>query len=280
LLSLIAGFLLARRIVQPIQALQQGAERIGAGALDHYIDIRTGDELETLAEEVNEMTARLRQSYDNVERVSALKRYFSPQIAELIVSSDGEGLTKSHRREISVMFCDLRNFTEFSSTAEPEEAMRVLEKYYVALGARLREFEATIGHFAGDGLMAFFNDPLPCPDHAERVVKMAVAMRDDMSILLEDWHKRGLNLGFGIGVATGFATLGHIGTEDQFHYTAIGSVVNLASRLCDEAKSGEILISEPVFAETTALIEVSAAGEHKLKGFHKPVPALRLDRLK
>lgn len=280
LLSLIAGLMLARKIVRPIQALQQGAERIGAGALDHQIDIQTGDELETLAEEFNEMTARLRQSYDNVERVSALKRYFSPHLAELIVSSDEDGLTRSHRREISVLFCDLRNFTEFSSTAEPEEAMRVLEQYYVTLGARLREFEATIGHFAGDGLMAFFNDPLPCPNHAEQAVRMAAAMRDDVDELLDDWRKRGLDLGFGIGVATGFATLGHIGTEDQFHYTAIGSVVNLSSRLCDEAKSGEILISEAVYADTEQLIDVSAAGEHQLKGFPKPVAALRLVQLK
>jgi class 3 adenylate cyclase len=279
LLSLVAGLLLARKIVRPIRALQQGAERIGAGALDYQIDVRTGDELEALADEFNEMTGRLRQSYDNVERVSALKRYFSPHLADLIVASDEDELTKSHRREISVLFCDLRNFTEFSSTAEPEEAMRVLEQYYVTLGTRLREFEATIGHFAGDGLMAFFNDPLPCPDHAERAVKMAVVMRDDMSVLLDDWRKRGLDLGFGIGVATGFATLGHIGTEEQFHYTAIGSVVNLASRLCDEAKSGEILISEAVHAEAGELIDVSAAGEFELKGFPRSVPTLRVDRL-
>ncbi len=211
-----------------------------------------------------------------MERVSALKRYFSPHLAELIVSSDEDGLTASHRSEITVLFCDLRNFTEFSSIAEPEDAMRVLEQYYVALGTRLREFEATIGHFAGDGLMAFFNDPLPCPDHATRAVKMAVAMRDDVGQLLEGWKKRGLDLGFGMGVATGYATLGHIGTEDQFHYTAIGSVVNLASRLCDEAKSGEILISETVYAEAEDIVRVMLEGERPLKGFPKPVPILKM----
>jgi class 3 adenylate cyclase len=279
-LSIVAGAFLARRIVQPIQALQHGVSRIAEGELDHDIKVRTGDELEQLADEFNEMSVKLRQSYDNVERVSALKRYFSPHLADLIVSSDQDDLTKSHRREISVIFCDLRNFTEFSTVAEPEEAMRILDRYYNALGTRLREYEATIGHFAGDGLMAFLNDPLPCPDHAVQVVKMASAMREDVSVHLQRWEKRGLKLGFGIGIATGYATLGHIGTGEQFHYTAIGSVVNLASRLCDEAESGEILISEPVFAKAEDMIEVSPAGEYELKGFLKPVRALKLIALK
>jgi class 3 adenylate cyclase len=276
MLSVLAGILLARRIVQPIQALQLGASRVAAGELDHHIDVTTGDELEDLAQEFNEMSLKLHESYDNVERVSALKRYFSPHLAEQIISSEGGQLTESHRREISVVFCDLRNFTEFSSVAEPEEAMRVLEQYYVALGTQLRQFEATIGFFAGDGLMAFFNDPLPCPDHAARAVRMAMAMQEDMGKLIEGWTKRGLNLGFGVGIATGYATLGHIGTEDQFHYTAIGSVVNLSSRLCDQAKSGDILIAEAVYAESEDLVEVEPGGEFALKGFPKPVTALRV----
>lgn len=276
LLSVLASLLLVRRIVRPIRALREGAGRIGAGALDQRIEIKTGDELEALADEFNEMTVKLRQSYDNVERISALKRYFSPHLAELIVSSDEEGLTESHRSEITVLFCDLRKFTEFSSIAEPEEAMRVLEQYYVALGTQLREFEATIGHFAGDGLMAFFNDPLPCPHHAAQAVRMAVAMRESINRLLEDWRKRGLDLGFAIGIATGYATLGHIGTGDQFHYTAIGSVVNLASRLCDEAKSGEILISEAVHADAEDLVRVELKGERLLKGLPKAVPILKM----
>ena len=275
-LSIIAGLLLARRIVQPIQALQLGASRIAAGELDHNIDVATGDELETLADEFNEMTEKLRESHDKVERVSALKRYFSPHLAEQIIASKDGQLTQSHRCEISVVFCDLRNFTEFSSVAEPEEAMRVLEQYYIVLGTQLRQFEATIGFFAGDGLMAFFNDPLPCPDHATRAVRMAIAMQEQMGILIEGWTKRGFNLGFGVGIATGYATLGHIGTEDQFHYTAIGSVVNLSSRLCDVAKNGEIMISEAVYAEAEDSVEVSSGGKHVLKGFTKPVPVLKI----
>jgi len=274
-LSVLASLLLARRIVRPIQALREGAGRIGAGALDQRIEIKTGDELEALADEFNEMTAKLRQSYDNVERVSALKRYFSPHLAEMIVSSEDGSLTESHRREITVVFCDLRNFTEFTSTAEPEEAMRVLREYYKVLGGELRRFEATIGHFAGDGLMAFFNDPLPCPDPAARAVRMAVAMRYDVAALVEAWRKRGFDLGFGVGISAGYATLGHIGTEDQFHYTAIGSVANLAARLCDEARDGQILIADAVHAEVEDLVEVEfvdasgapkGSGEYVLKG--------------
>ena len=274
--SIIAGLLLARRIVQPIQALQLGASRIAAGELDHQIDVTTGDEIEVLADEFNEMTDKLRESYDNVERVSALKRYFSPHLAEQIIASKDGKLTRSHRCEISVVFCDLRNFTEFSSVAEPEEAMRVLEQYYIVLGTQLRQFEATIGFFAGDGLMAFFNDPLPCLDHAARAVRMAIAMQEQMEILIEGWTKRGLKLGFGVGIATGYATLGHIGTEDQFHYTAIGSVVNLSSRLCDVAKSGEIMVSEAVYAEAEASIVVNPGGEHASRGFQSQCLLSRL----
>ena len=175
-----------------------------------------------------------------------------------------------------MIFCDLRNFTEFSSFAEPELAMRVLEQYYIALGVQLGRFEATIGHFAGDGLMAFFNDLLPCPDHAARCVEMAVVMQDEISKLIEGWQRRGLDLGFGVGIATGYATLGQISTEDQFHYTAIGSLVNLAARLCDEAEGGEILITETVYAEAEGLVAVEPSGERTLKGLPRPVPVMRV----
>ena len=278
--SVLAALLLTRRIVKPIQALQLGAAQIGAGALDHRIDVRTGDELEVLAEDFNQMTIKLQESYEKVERLSALKRYFSPHLAELIVSSKEADLTEDHRREITVVFCDIRNFTEFSSISEPEEAMRVLREYYKSLGAHLRPFEATISHFAGDGLMAYFNDPLPCPDPAARAVRMSVAMQESVGELIKSWRMRGIDLGFGIGVALGYATLGHIGSEDQFHYTAIGSVANLASRLCDEAKHGEILISEAVLDEVNDLVEVKALGARSLKGFPKPMPIFRVVSLK
>lgn len=279
-MAVLASLLIGFRVVRPLRVLRQGATRIGAGELDHRIDIQTGDELEVLADEFNQMTAKLRESYANINRVSQLKRFFSPQLAELIVSSGEEKLTESHRREITVVFCDLRNFTEFSSVAEPEEAMRVLQEYYKVIGSLLHRFEATIEHFAGDGLMAFFNDPLPCPDPDARAVRMAVMMQQDVGKLIEAWRKRGIKLGFGIGISSGYATLGHIGSEEQFHYAAIGSVANLASRLCDEARSGQILITEAVLAEVGELAEVESIGELSLKGFPKPVPVLHVVGLK
>ena len=275
-MAVLASLLIGFRVVRPLQALRQGAARIGAGALDHRIDIQTGDELEVLADEFNQMTAKLRESYANIERVSQLKRFFSPQLADLIVSSGEAKLMESHRREITVVFCDLRNFTAFSSIAEPEETMRVLQEYYRVLGSLLRRFEATIEHFAGDGLMAFFNDPLPCPDPEARAVRMAVMMQQDVGELIEVWRKRGIKLGFGIGISSGYATLGHIGSEEQFHYAAIGSVANLASRLCDEARSGQILITEAVCAAVEELAEVERIAELSLKGFPKPVPVLQV----
>ena len=275
-MAVLASLLIGIRVVRPLQELRQGVTRIGAGELDHRIDIRTGDELEALADEFNQMTTKLRESYASNERISQLKRFFSPQVAELIVSSGEDALTESHRQEITVVFCDLRNFTEFSSTAEPEEAMRVLQEYYKVLGALLSRFEATIEHFAGDGLMAFFNDPIPCPDPEARAVRMAVMMQQDVSKLIEQWSKRGLNLGFGIGISSGYATLGHIGSQEQFHYAAIGSVANLASRLCDKALSGQTLITEAVFAKVEGLAEVVQAEELSLKGFPKPITVLQV----
>ena len=164
--------------------------------------------------------------------------------------------------------------------APREETMRVLQEYYRVLGSLLRRFEATIEHFAGDGLMAFFNDPLPCPDPEARAVRMSVAMQHNIGELIEAWRKRDIKLGFGIGISSGYATLGHIGSEEQFHYAAIGSVANLASRLCDEAQSGQILISEAVYAAVEELAEAERIAELSLKGFPKPVPVLQVVGLK
>ena len=271
LFAVLAGLLLARRMVVPIRTLQQGAQRIGDGDLNQRIRIATRDELEDLANQFNEMGERLQQLYGNLERVSQLKRYFSPQLAEMIVSSGEAILGESHRREITVIFCDLRNFTAFSSSSSPETVMQVLADYYRCLGAVLRRSEATIGHFAGDGLMAFFNDPLPCPDHEARGLRAAVAMQREVGKLVENWHRQGFALGFGVGLASGFATLGHIGSEDQFHYTAIGPVVNLASRLCDEAANGEIHMDAAVQGATANVAKTRELAQRRLKGFADPV---------
>ncbi len=279
-MAVLASLLIGFRVVGPLQTLRNGVARISGGQLDHRIDIQTGDELEMLARDFNAMTEKLRESYASIERVSHLKRFFSPQLAEAIESSKETDPMEDHRREITVVFCDLRNFTEFSSLVEPEEAMKVLREFYQVIGVLLKHYEATIEHFAGDGLMAFFNDPLPCPDPESRAVRMSVRMQADVGKLIGGWRRRGIKLGFGVGISSGYATLGRIGSKEQFHYAAIGSVANLASRLCDEARSGQILITEPVYAKVDHFTEVQHIGDVSFKGFPKPVPVLEVVALK
>jgi class 3 adenylate cyclase len=233
-----------------------------------------------LAEWNRTLEQRVQEQLAELERFGRLKRFFSPQLAELVVSSGGEKLLESHRREITVVFCDLRGFTAFSETAEPEEVMGVLREYHTALGTLIFRFEGTLERFAGDGLMVFFNDPLPCPDPAAQAVRMAVAMRQQMGELTEKWRKRGHQLGFGVGIAQGYATLGMIGFEGRVDYGAIGPVTNLASRLCDAAQGGQILISQRVYTALEELVEAELAGELPLKGFHKPVPTFNVVGLK
>lgn len=275
-MAILASLMIGYRVVRPLQTLREGVARIREGDLEHHIDVQTGDELQMLAEEFNELTAKLRESYAGIEKISHLKRFFSPQLAELIELSGESDLMADHRREITVVFCDLRNFTEFSSMVEPEVAMKVLREFYQAIGALLRQYEATIEHFAGDGLMAYFNDPLPCPDPEIRAVRMAMEMQRDVGKLILGWHKRGIKLGFGIGISSGYATLGRIGSEEEFHYAAIGNVSNLASRLCDKAKSGQVLITESVYAKIEDMAEVKPIGDVSFKGFLKPVPVLEV----
>jgi class 3 adenylate cyclase len=233
-----------------------------------------------LAEWNRTLEQRVQEQLAELERVGRLKRFFSPQLAELVVSSGGEKLLESHRREITVVFCDLRGFTAFSETAEPEEVMGVLREYHTALGALIFRFEGTLEHFAGDGIMVFFNDPLPCPHPAAQAVRMAAAMRQQMGELTEKWRKRGHHLDFGVGIAQGYATLGMIGFEGRVDYGAIGPVTNLASRLCDEAQGGQILISQRVYAAVEKLVEAEPAGDLPLKGFRKPVPTFNVVGLK
>jgi adenylate cyclase len=214
-----------------------------------------------------------------IERLGALKRFVSPQVAELIVSAGEERLLESHRREITVVFCDLRGFTAFAETSEPEEVMGVLRQYHEALGQLIFRHEGTVEHFAGDGVMVLFNDPLPCPDPSARAVRMAIAMRARIADLSNEWRKQGHELGFGVGIAQGYATLGTIGFEGRYDYAAIGPVANLASRLCDEAGDGEILISQRALAAIEDLIETEPAGDLVLKGFTRPVTSFRILRL-
>jgi class 3 adenylate cyclase len=220
-----------------------------------------------------ELESRVHEQLASLERLGRLRRFLSPQLAELVLSAGGERVLESHRREITVVFCDLRGFTGFAETAEPEDVMLVLREYHAALGELIHRCEGTLERFTGDGLMVFFNDPLPCPDAPQRAVRMAVAMREAIARLAAGWRRHGYELDFGVGIAQGHATLGRIGFEGRFDYAAIGSVTNLAARLCAEAGPSQILISQRVHAATEATARVECVGELTLRGFSRPARA-------
>jgi class 3 adenylate cyclase/CheY-like chemotaxis protein len=241
---------------------------------------RLEDQSAQLAEWNQTLEQRVEKQLIELERVGRLRRFLSPQLAELIVSSEDERLLESHRSEIAVVFCDLRGFTAFSETGEPEEVMGVLREYHSAMGTLIFRFEGTLERFTGDGLMVFFNDPMPCPDPAARAVRMALEMRKLVGNLSEKWRKRDHQLDFGVGIAQGYATLGKIGFEGRFDYAAIGTVTNLASRLCDKAQAGQILISQRVYSAVEELVDVEPMDALALKGLHQPVRAYNVLYLK
>ena len=217
---------------------------------------------------------------DAVERQrTELARFVSPQVAELLSSGDGERLLAGHRAYISVLFCDLRGFTAFTETAAPEELFELLRAYHTLIGELIAEHDATLEHFAGDGVMAFFNDPAPVPDHEAQAIRMALALQQRFEELAALWRKRGTELGLGIGIAAGYATLGRIGFEGRFDYAAIGTVTNLAARLCGEAAGGQILISQRVLAAVDDHADAQPVGELELKGFGRPVSAYEVRAL-
>jgi adenylate cyclase len=233
-----------------------------------------------LAEWNRLLEARVREKVAEVERLGRLKRFFSPQLAELIVAGGAEDPLRTHRREITVVFLDLRGFTAFAETAEPEEVMRVLREYHAQMGEIILEHEGTLERFTGDGMMIFFNDPVPVEKPAERAIRMAVAMRDGVTRLAAAWRKQGYHLGLGVGIAQGYATIGAIGFEGRWDYGAKGTVTNLAARLCGEAGAGQILVSARVAATVEDLIDLEAMEPLTLKGFRQPAATFNVVGIK
>ena len=219
---------------------------------------------------------RVADGVRELEKVGRLKRFFSPQLAEMIVAGGADDPLKSHRREITVVFLDLRGFTAFTETAEPEEVMAVLGEYHRAMGQLILEHEGTLERFTGDGIMVFFNDPVPIDDPAERAARMALAMQREVAALGVGWRKRGYDLQMGVGIAQGFATIGGIGFSGRIDYGAIGVVTNLAARLCGEAAGAQILVSKRVQGQLDGAFSCEPVGELLLKGFQRPVPAFCL----
>ena len=220
-----------------------------------------------------ELESRVEQQVAQIERMGRLRRFLSPQLAELIVDSGDESFLESHRREIVVVFCDLRGFTAFAESSEPEEVLSVLNEYHHALGDLIFRFEGTLERFTGDGLMVFFNDPVRCEDGPLRAIRMGVAMRTRVRKLAEAWARQGHDLAMGVGIAQGYATLGTIGFDGRHDYAAVGSVTNLAARMCADAAAWQILVTERVFTAAGASVVGEDAGEREMRGFSRKVHA-------
>jgi class 3 adenylate cyclase/HAMP domain-containing protein len=258
---------------------QKGRELASAHTTVQQQARKLKDQTQELLDWNKSLEERVEKQLAEIERIRRLERFLAPQVAQLIASSDGhDALLDSHRREVTVVFCDLRGFTAFTETTEPGEAMNVLREYHAALGELIFRYEGTLDRYAGDGVMILFNAPIQFADHTKRAVKMAVEMRDTIGALTQKWRNRGHSLGFGVGIALGYATLGQIGFEQRLEYAAIGSVTNMASRLCDEAKANQIVVSRRVYGMVEQWAEAAPLDDLVLKGFNHPVLAVEILR--
>lgn len=264
-------------VMKPFDKAELLARVASLARIKRYQDTirRQGDEL---ARWNAELETRVAEQVEELQRTSRLRRFLSPQLADLVVGD--ETLLQSHRREIVVVFCDLRNFTPFAEASEPEEVMGVLAEYHHAMGSLVHEYGATLERFTGDGIMAFFNDPVPQDDAAERAVRMSIGIRDAVRELAAQWLRRGHDLALGIGIAQGFATLGKIGFESRFDYSAIGSVTNLSARLCGDAGPWQVLVTDRVLAATEHLAVAEPVGDVTPKGFSRSVRVHDITALK
>ena len=276
------------------KAIEAGADDFIPKPFDHHELLarvrsllrikRYHDTIKAQAAELLELNGtleeRVKEQVDELERLGRLQRFLSPQLAEAIVSAGEDSILQSHRRQVAMLFADLRGWTSFVDTVEPEELTRVLGEFHGAIGRLVRRFDATVGFLEGDGVQLFFNDPIEVPDAPLRAVRLACALREDMAELTPRWLKRGYDLDFGVGIALGYATCGEVGFEGRSDYAAIGSVTNLASRLADEATAGQILIAQRLYAEVENEVDAEPMGEFELKGFRRPVAAFNVVALR
>ena len=276
---------LYRREVKPFDADQiELAKTFADQAAIAVENMRQFKALENRTAEVEALNTdledRVATQVDQLERFGRLRRFLSPQVADAVLSSGDDALLSSHRAMIATLFCDIRGFTAFCETAEPEEAIEVLQTYHEAMGALIAAHGAGVDHRSGDGIMVIFNDPLPCDDPTGDAVRLAFMMRDRMAELCNGWRRHGHRLGFGVGVSLGYATVGIVGSEGRYDYTASGTAVNLAARLCDHAADGEILLSPRAFTAVEEQVEVESVGELEFKGIHAPIAVVRATALK
>jgi class 3 adenylate cyclase len=270
-----------------VAGLDAGGDDYLTKPIDHgalVARVRAMLRIKALHDQVQDLNAglaeKVKAQVEEIGRMGRLRRFLAPQLAQAIVNAGDDKVLDNHRREIVAIFCDLRGFTSFSETAEPEDIMAVLKEYHGSIGPLIRKYEGTLDRFTGDGMLIFFNDPLPCEDAPQRAARLALEMRDAVAGLTPKWARRGYRLGFGVGMAQGYATLGRIGFEDRMDYTAIGAVVNLAARLCNDAADGQVLVSGRLAAAIEDLVQIEDLGERELKGVTRPTAVANLQTLK